>query len=61
MPADDRPVVLFDIDGTLVDTNDLHAVAWRRVFTDLGHDVPTAWVHRVGMGASQLLDGLIGE
>ena len=57
MPA----TVLFDIDGTLVDTNYLHAVAWRRAFHELGHDVPTAWVHhRVGMGASQLLEELIG-
>jgi HAD superfamily hydrolase (TIGR01549 family) len=60
--SDDRPVVLFDIDGTLVDTNYLHAVAWRRAFRETGHDVPTAWVHqRVGMGAPQLLDELIGE
>jgi HAD superfamily hydrolase (TIGR01509 family) len=59
--ADDRPVVIFDIDGTLVDTNYLHAVAWRRAFLETGHDVPTAWVHhRVGMGAGQLLDELIG-
>jgi HAD superfamily hydrolase (TIGR01509 family) len=58
---DDRPVVLFDIDGTLVDTNYLHAVAWRRAFVETGHDVPTAWVHhRIGMGSSQLLDELIG-
>ena len=55
------PTVLFDIDGTLVDTNYLHAVAWRRAFLETGHDVPTAWVHhRVGMGSSQLLEELIG-
>ena len=56
------PTVLFDIDGTLVDTNYLHAVAWRRAFLETGHDVPTAWVHhRVGMGSSQLLEELVGE
>jgi HAD superfamily hydrolase (TIGR01509 family) len=54
--------VLFDIDGTLVDTNYLHAVAWRRGFHEAGFDVPTAWIHhRVGMGAGRLMEGLIGE
>ena len=60
MPAA-QPAVLFDIDGTLVDTNYLHAVAWRRAFLECGHDVPTAWVHHcVGMGGGQLLRELIG-
>lgn len=55
-------VVLFDVDGTLVDTNYLHAVAWRRAFVEHGHDIPTAWVHhRVGMGSSLLLDELIPD
>ncbi|MGH2721567.1 MAG: HAD family hydrolase [Actinomycetota bacterium] len=54
--------VLFDIDGTLVDTNYLHAVAWRRGFTESGFDVPTAWIHhRVGMGSDRLMQELIGE
>jgi HAD superfamily hydrolase (TIGR01549 family) len=54
--------VLFDIDGTLVDTNYLHAVAWRRAFTESGFDVPTAWIHhRVGMGSDRLMQELIGE
>jgi HAD superfamily hydrolase (TIGR01549 family) len=54
--------VLFDIDGTLTDTNYLHAVAWRRAFTEAGFDVPTAWIHhRVGMGSGQLMEELIGE
>ena len=61
MPSD-QPAVLFDIDGTLVDTNYLHAIAWRRAFLECGHDVPAAWVHhRVGMGGGQLLAELIGE
>ncbi|MGH2688538.1 MAG: HAD family hydrolase [Actinomycetota bacterium] len=54
--------VLFDIDGTLVDTNYLHAIAWRRAFTEAGFDVATAWIHhRVGMGAGRLMQDLIGE
>lgn len=54
--------VIFDIDGTLVDTNYVHAIAWRRALIANGHDVPTAWVHhRVGMGSGLLLDELVGE
>ena len=60
--APDQPAVLFDIDGTLVDTTYLHALAWRRAFLECGHDVPTAWVHhRIGMGGGQLLRELIGD
>lgn len=55
--------VLFDVDGTLVDTNYLHALAWRRVFLD--HDEPeitTARIHRlVGMGSDELLETLFGR
>jgi HAD superfamily hydrolase (TIGR01509 family) len=54
--------VLFDIDGTLVDTNYLHAIAWRRGFADAGFDVPTARIHRhIGMGAGLLMEELIGQ
>ena len=54
--------VLFDLDGTLVDTNYLHTLAWRRALVEHGHDVPTAWVHRcIGMGSSQLLAELVGD
>jgi len=54
--------VLFDIDGTLVDSNYLHVLAWVRAFGD--HDrVVDAWrVHRrVGMGSSLLLGELLGD
>ena len=60
MPSE-QPAVLFDIDGTLVDTNYLHALAWRRALLECGHDVPAAWVHhRIGMGGGLLLRELIG-
>jgi HAD superfamily hydrolase (TIGR01509 family) len=56
-----RPAVLFDVDGTLVDTNYLHALAWRRAFLDHGFDIPTAEVHRrVGMGSDRLMRELLG-
>ena len=34
--SDDRIAVLFDIDGTLVDSNYLHVDAWDRAFADAG-------------------------
>lgn len=52
--------VLFDVDGTLVDSNYLHAVSWWEAFIQAGHDVPMARIHRaVGMGSDQLLDALL--
>jgi HAD superfamily hydrolase (TIGR01509 family) len=56
------PAVLFDIDGTLVDSNYHHALAWRRGFLARGYDVPTAAIHRrIGMGSSLLMEALIGD
>jgi HAD superfamily hydrolase (TIGR01509 family) len=52
--------VLFDVDGTLVDSNYLHAVSWWEAFSQAGHDVPMARIHRtIGMGSDQLLDALL--
>jgi HAD superfamily hydrolase (TIGR01549 family) len=54
--------VLFDVDGTLVDTTYLHAVCWGEALRQAGHDVPMATVHRaIGMGSGELLDHLVGE
>lgn len=50
------PAVLFDVDGTLVDSNYLHVYAWQRAFAD--EDVPVAaWqLHRcIGMDGSKLV------
>ncbi|HEX2819933.1 MAG TPA: HAD family hydrolase [Streptosporangiaceae bacterium] len=52
--------VLFDVDGTLVDTNYLHAVTWWEAFAQAGHDVAMTDIHRaIGMGSDQLLDRLL--
>jgi len=52
--------VLFDVDGTLVDTTYLHAVSWWEAFAQAGHEVPMARIHRaIGMGSDQLLDALL--
>ena len=51
---------LFDVDGTLVDTNYLHAVTWWEAFTQAGYQVPMANIHRaIGMGSDQLLGKLL--
>ncbi len=59
-PTQEAPVdtVLLDVDGTLIDSNPLHALAWLRAFS--GHDLyPERWrVHRaIGMGGDQLVGG----
>ena len=57
-----KPGVLFDVDGTLVDTTYLHTVAWWEALRQFGHDVPMAEIHRgIGMGADQILDHLLGD
>lgn len=54
--------VLFDVDGTLVDTPYLHAVCWSEALRQAGHDVPMATTHRaIGMGSDELLDHLLGD
>ncbi|MEU2310138.1 HAD family hydrolase [Streptomyces misionensis] len=53
---------VFDVDGTLVDTNHLHVVTWWEAFRQAGHDVPMHAVHRaVGLGSSDLIAHLLGE
>jgi HAD superfamily hydrolase (TIGR01509 family) len=53
---------LFDVDGTLVDTNYLNAVTWWEAFSQAGHYVPMARVHRaIGMGSDQMLDKLLPD
>src|SRR3954469_5827380 len=62
MASDPRPGVLFDIDGTLVDTNYLHTLAWFRALDRVGEHVPMAAIHRrIGMGSDKLLPDLIGR
>ena len=56
-----KPGVLFDVDGTLVDTTYLHAVAWWEALRQQDHDVPMAEIHRgIGMGSDKILDHLLG-
>jgi HAD superfamily hydrolase (TIGR01549 family) len=57
-----RLSAILDVDGTLVDTNYHHALAWHRALRAHGHSVQMWKVHRhIGMGGDQILDALIGE
>ncbi|MBA3440927.1 MAG: HAD family hydrolase [Pyrinomonadaceae bacterium] len=48
--------VIFDIDGTLVDSVDFHAKAWHETIKHFGHDAPYEKVrHQIGKGADQLM------
>jgi HAD superfamily hydrolase (TIGR01509 family) len=59
--ASERRGVLFDVDGTLVDTTYIHAMCWSETLRQAGHDVPMAQVHRsIGLGSAELLDHLLG-
>jgi HAD superfamily hydrolase (TIGR01509 family) len=54
--------VLFDVDGTLVDTPYLHAVCWWEAMRQAGHTASMATIHRaVGMGSAELLDHVLGS
>ncbi|MGH2953931.1 MAG: HAD family hydrolase [Solirubrobacterales bacterium] len=53
---------ILDVDGTLVDSNYQHALAWYRAFRE--HEVapPVWWIHRhIGMGGDQLVAAVAGE
>lgn len=54
--------VLFDVDGTLVDTNYHHAVAWFQAFQRQGVTVPVWRIHRaIGMGGDRLVAHVAGD
>lgn len=55
-------VAVFDIDGTLVDTNYQHALSWYRAFRAKGIIVPIWRIHRaIGMGSDRVVSTLVGE
>lgn len=54
--------MIFDVDGTLVDSNYQHALAWYRAFRGVGITLPVWRIHRhIGMGGDQLVGALAGE
>ena len=55
-------IALLDVDGTLVDSNYQHALAWYRAFRSLGETFPIWRIHRhIGMGGDQLVAALGGD
>jgi HAD superfamily hydrolase (TIGR01509 family) len=56
------PAAILDVDGTLVETNYHHAIAWYRAFTQHDIELPVWRIHRaIGMGGDQLVGALAGE
>ena len=61
MADEARGGVVFDVDGTLLDTNYLHVAAWWQAFRERGHDVQCADIHRaLGMGSAELIERVLG-
>ena len=57
-----KPAAILDIDGTLVDTNYHHAIAWYRAFRQRDVTLPLWRIHRhIGMGGDQLVAALAGD
>ena len=54
--------LIFDIDGTLIDSVDLHAKAWQEAFQHFGHDFPLDRIRQqIGKGGDQLLPEFLSK
>jgi HAD superfamily hydrolase (TIGR01509 family) len=54
--------MIFDIDGTLVDTNPAHVEAWHRAFERLGYEVPPERIKiEIGKGGDLLVPSILGQ
>src|SRR5579871_4370069 len=54
--------VLFDIDGTLIDSNDLHVKAWKRAFAEHGHHLASsAILQQICKGGDNLIPALLPQ
>jgi len=59
---DTKRVAILDVDGTLVDTNYQHTLAWQRAFRQHGIVLPAWRIHRhIGMGGDKIVAALAGE
>ena len=58
----DSTIAVLDIDGTLIDSNYQHALAWYRALRSVGETYPVWRLHRlIGMGGDQVLTAVGGE
>lgn len=61
-PHNGPAAVLFDIDGTLVDSNYVHVAAWMYAFASAGCHIEAWRIHQaIGMDSSKLLERLLGD
>lgn len=57
-----NPAILFDLDGTLLDSNYEHVLAWRLALRREGVEIPNAFLHRcIGMRGELLIKAAFGE
>lgn len=57
-----KQAILFDIDGTLVDSNEAHVDAWCEAFADEGFHFDRATIHdQIGKGADNLIPSLVPD
>jgi len=57
-----RRGILFDVDGTLIDSSYIHTISWWGAFRQHGYDIPMASIHHfVGMGGDRLVDSLLPD
>ena len=60
--ADGIEAVLFDIDGTLVDSNDMHVLAWEEAFASIGATFDRSVIHdQIGKGTDMLVPALMPD
>ncbi len=61
-PRNEPLIAVVDVDGTLIDSNYHHALAWYRAFRSLGEPVPAWRLHRlIGMGGDQVVAAIGGQ
>jgi beta-phosphoglucomutase-like phosphatase (HAD superfamily) len=62
MPEPSDPAILFDLDGTLIDTAYRHVTSWAAALTEAGIVVPEWKIHRrIGMSGGSLIRQLVRE
>ena len=54
--------IFFDIDGTLIDSNDMHILAWQEAFAAIGESFDREVIHdQIGKGTDMLVPTLLPE